>query len=187
MQAEELVSPPPVAMAALLVLVDRIKEIANKDAREAYLEPLLEAVDRRELLAAMTAEIDRGHDVVAGARLTWTVGVLHIEEAGPPLLRILTSTMQEHRRLAWSALAKQKYVSIDPQALGELAQAERGQPLLYAIGAIAKQCSPEQASPVLDQIESIEDPGYPRNRLQDALRRARGIARPRRRRFKTNG
>jgi hypothetical protein len=105
---------------------------------------------------------------------------LHIEEAGPPLLRILTSTMREHRRLAWSALAKRKYGSIDPQALGELAQAERGQPLLYAIGAIAKQCSPEQASPVLDQIESIEDPGYPRNRLQDALRRARSIARRRR-------
>jgi hypothetical protein len=176
-QAEELVSPTPVAMGAVLVLVDRIKEIANKDARRDYLEPLLEAVDRRELLAAMTSEIDRGHDVVAGARLTWTVGVLHIEEAGPLLLRILTSTIREHRRLAWSALAKRKYASIEPQALGDLAHAERGQPLLYAIGAIAKQCSSEQASPILDRIESIEDPGYPRNRLQDALRRARDIAR----------
>ncbi len=136
---------------ALLGVIDEIKAMPNKADRAAFLSSVLQTVNRRRLLELMAQRIEGG-DPKAGARLTWAIRLLQIDEAGPVLVRILESPTKEDRRMAWSGLRSRVYPALDTTRLAELALRERGQPLEYAVGAIALQCSPEHCEQVLQGI-----------------------------------
>ncbi len=157
------------ADAQLANVVDTICAIPHKQERRAYLEQLLECVDRAVLARAIVDHLDLKNAVVA-QRIVWTLGELDIEEAGPVFTAVLRCTDERPvRRLVYSALTKRRYDHLDTDHLAAVAITERGQALQYAVGAVAMNCEPTQALTVIEAIAAIAEPEYDQAALDTTL------------------
>jgi len=138
--------------------VDTIASISNKEERIGFLSPLLEHVSRVDLLDVLASRLISASPSEA-LRIIWTIGVLGIEEAGL-ILQVVVSSSQDknQRRLAWSALAKRHYRSVDPEVLRDSILRERGQALLYGVKAVACNCPREFILEILDQVDGMDLP-----------------------------
>jgi len=173
------VAHPPVldgralANDAPVEVIDAICTIPNKSERWIYLREILPTVALPALAAGMIRRINVA-DPERTNRLIWLLGELDIEEAGSAFISVLRypKAARSLRTSVYSALKKRRYASLDTDFLASVSVEERGQPLLYAVAAVAIQCPSEKAIAAIEAIAGVADPKYDRAALNRSVRSA---------------